>query len=1000
VIKLSMRVVFTLVVLSVSARVYAQASIAGVVKDSSGAVLPGVTIEAASPALIEKVRTTTTDNTGQFKIEQLRPGAYTVTFTLTGFTSVKREGIALQGSFAAVLNTEMKVGVVEETVVVTGQSPVVDVQSTRQERVLSKEVIEGVPVGRTAQAMGILQPGLTANQNIGGTQSATLTTNGAGTIHGSDAASTRMMLDGVSIMSGDTAGNSTNFLANMGSAQEMTISYAAGTAEQQLGGVVLNIVPQDGGNTFRGSFFGDWVTSSMQNDNFDQSLRDRGLLTINRIKRSYNVNPTFGGPIVKDKLWFLVSGNFVANQNYIGGMFENLNRGNVNAWSYAPGAPAVQDATSKSGNIRLTWQATPKNKFTFYDDEQVKCQCPEVNTTQDPEAAAHWRYPIERVRMVGWTAPITNHVLLEARVGFRNETYANVPSYPAGDPYFQLIPVVEQGGLIPGLNYRSYGGLTGILATMRQTTSTPRYVTASASYITGAHAFKGGIANNYNARSSYETDNNFHVVYRFNNGVPNQITERSTPFSYSTVQPLDLGIYAQDKWTIRQLTLQYGARYDRYRSYAPEVQLGPAPLVPTRNVTLPETTIQSYNDIVPRLAAAYDLTGKGTTALKVTLNKYVLAQGIQTGFMNGNLAPIDALANSVNRSWNPKGTPQTNPNYYVPQCDLTNVLANGDCGTVSDVTFGGKTRSTTSDPDAMSGWGTRPYQWEFSATAQHQLLPRVSVNGGYFRRWFGNFTVIDNFALTAADFDPFNVKAPLDPRLPGGGGYTIGALYNLNPAAVTRPPVNVNSPAANYGNQIQHWNGFDLSVDARRLPGNIVLQGGLSTGRTLTDNCAVLAQIPEANPLGVPYCRQETNYLTQFKMIAVYTVPHVGVQLSTSFQNIPGPLISANQVVPNSAVQPSLGRPLSGGAQNVTVNLVAPGTLYGDRLNQVDLRVGKRFVQGPVRATLNVDVYNLFNASTILGENPTYVNASATGWRVPNNIIQGRFAKLGLQIDF
>src|SRR4029079_13626074 len=107
----------------------------------------------------------------------------------------------------------------------------------------------------------------------------------------------------------------------------------------------------------------------------------------------------------------------------------------------------------------------------------------------------------------------------------------------------------------------------------------------------------------------------------------------------------------------------------------------------------------------------------------------------------------------------------------------------------------------------------------------------------------------------------------------------------------------------------------------RRLPGGVVLQGGLSTGRTLTDNCAILAQIPEANPLGVPYCRQQTNFLTQFKMIAVYMVPRVGVQLSTSFQSVPGPQISANRVTPNAIVQGSLGRPLSAGAQNVTLNL-------------------------------------------------------------------------------
>ena len=130
------------------AAVFAQAGLAGNVKDSSGAVLPGVTVEAASPALIEKTRSVVTDGGGNYKIENVRPGTYSVTFTLPGFNTVKRDGIELAGSFVATVNADMKVGAIEETITVTGETPIVDIQSTARQQVLNKDVIEAIPTGR------------------------------------------------------------------------------------------------------------------------------------------------------------------------------------------------------------------------------------------------------------------------------------------------------------------------------------------------------------------------------------------------------------------------------------------------------------------------------------------------------------------------------------------------------------------------------------------------------------------------------------------------------------------------------------------------------------------------------------------------------------------------------------------------------------------------------------------------------------------------------------
>ena len=210
----------------------------------------------------------------------------------------------------------------------------------------------------------------------------------------------------------------------------------------------------------------------------------------------------------------------------------------------------------------------------------------------------------------------------------------------------------------------------------------------------------------------------------------------------------------------------------------------------------------------------------------------------------------------------------------------------------------------------MNGFGVRPYNWEFSAGVQREVAKRVSVDFGYFRRWFGNFAVTDNRALSASDFTPFSITVPADPRLPNGGGNVISGFYDANKVVAQD---NYFTAAANYGAQYQRWNGVDLTTTFRPGAG-LLFQGGLSTGRTFTDNCAILAQLPEVSPLGAPYCQQTTDFLTQVKAFGSYTIPRIDLQVSGAFQSIPGPQLAANQVLPNAAVRPSLGRDLVGGA--------------------------------------------------------------------------------------
>ena len=994
----------------------AQAAIAGVVTDGSGAVLPGVTVEASSPSLIEQTRTAVTDGSGQYRIEALRPGAYVVTFTLAGFTTVRREGIDVVGTATTTVSADLRVGAVTETITVSGAAPTVDTRSIRQERVLSRELIETLPFGRTPQTAALLTPGASAVSTFGaveiGGTNIIMTGGGLTSVHGSRGGDSRVAIDGLSTSGAEGEGAFANLLANIGLAQEVTVNYAAGTAEQALGGVQTNIIPRDGGNAFRVSFFASATTEDLQGTNDSQELRDRGLRTPNRIKETYDVNPSLGGPILRSRIWFYTSGRWVRNANYVGGMFYNRNALNPAAWTYEPdlAQPAFGDASQPSRSVRVTWQATPKNKISGFYDSQNRCQCPNPSATIAPEAtspgvAGNLLYSPLDMLSFGWTAPLTNRVLVEMRTGTRRESYT---FDPPEHPFVNLINVTEQGGLIPGLSYRG-GGIGAANQPYLDTDGKTWNTTGSVSYVTGSHSFKTGFSNLWNRRFNHweprraqpQEPGADYLAYRFNNGVPNQITQRATPYERVVKQPWDLGIYAQDAWTLQRLTVNAGVRFEHYSSYAPETHIGPGPLVPTRDITFPRTQMLSFSDVVPRLGATVDLFGTQKTALKVGLNKYMQALGTQVGFMNGALDPVSSLALFVTRSWNDSFFPVGDPRRgnYQPDCDLVNVLANDECGIVSDTNFGRATRSTTSDPSTTSGWGNRPYQWEFSATIDHELMPRLAVSAGYFRRSYGNFTVVDNLALAASDFSTFSVVAPADTRLPDGGGATISGFRDRNPDTLTRPADNYVRLASDYGDQKQVWSGLDVALNARTVAG-VTLSGGVSTGRTETDNCEILAQVPEAGLLGAPYCRQVTNFLTDVKLQGAYTVPVVDVQVGASYRSSAGPPIAANVVVPNSAVQPSLGRPLSGGAANVTVNLMAPGTLYGDRLNQLDLRFGKVLRVRRLRTVLSVDVYNAFNANAVLAENGAYRDATIGGWRIPTSILPARFAKFGVQVDF
>lgn len=992
-------------VLLVPGLAYAQASITGVVRDTSGAVLPGVTVEAASPALIEKVRTVVTDDGGQYRIVDLRPGPYIVSFALAGFATVKREGIELSGSLTATVNVEMRVGGVEETITVSSETPLVDVQSVVQQRVLTKDVIDTLPTGRTTVNVAVLIPGMNLSttfsgegQDVGGTTGEVQQTL---SIHGSRGGDMRRMVDGLSMQSQGTSVSA--FAPNGGMVQEVTVDTSGASAEAATGGVRMNIVPREGGNEFSGSFFATGASEDFQSTNVDQELIDRRIVSPNAVKSTWEVNPAFGGPIVRDKLWFFTSARWMEVNNYIAGAVRNANAGNANAWTYSPDTSfrGSRDTSWVSVNGRLTWQANTKNKLSMFVDAQDRCSCYDTRQLTSPEATADFRFPWKSLVTVSYTSTLTSKVLIEAGYGHKPEDWGYF-THEGDEAVEQLIGVQD---LASGLFYR--GPRNYFMNSMRfQAHLMDDSWRAAISYVTGGHAFKVG----YQAHTGYTRgDYNIPVEhgslsYTFNNGVPTQINVRN-PYGSET-QVHDGGIYAQDRWTIGRVTMNLGVRYDFYRTSFPEQTLGPTQYTPNRNLSLSAGDLASFNDITPKLGVAYDLFGNGKTAVKASLSKFV-EQLTYTGEYGDTANPAQRTSQFVNRAWT-----DGNGN-FTPDCDLLNPLAQdfrgsgGDlCGQISNVNFGQPIPSLTYDPDILRGWGKRGYNWEGSVSLQHEIVRNVSAEVGYFRRWYGNFLVTDNRAVTAADYTPYTIVAPSNPDLPDGGGYTVGSVYDVIPTKFGQTD-NFRTFADNYGKQIENWHGVDLTVNARLGAGAFV-QGGFSTGRTLIDRCDLIDELPEAlfgftvlgagnNNVWSPTsaCRQASPFLTQVKLLGAYTIPRLDVQTAVTFQSIPGPHLISNLVVPTAVAAQTLGRPLAGNAQTAQVNILEPGELYGDRLNQIDFRIGKIFRLAGVRTAVNFDLFNALNGNAVLTENVNYAL-----FRQPLSILNARLAKISMNIDF
>lgn len=970
------------------------ATIAGTVRDSTASVLPGVTVEVASPALIEKVRTAVTDGQGIYRVTALPPGTYSVTFTLSGFRTYRREGVELTTGFTASANAELSVGAVEETVTVTGASPVVDVQNTRSANVIRQETLQALPTNQSLQGFATLTVGVQSSAvDVGGNRHERDTLTFAGRPQ------QKLLYDGMLInnLGANGDGQSGSFSVNVQAMQEVALELGTTTAENRWGGINVNYIPREGSNTFKGLVDLAYGNGNLQWSNVNDAWRRRGVTNAAEAKRLWDYAANVGGPLKRDRLWLFAATRYFGGQEFAPNNFYNKlddryigspNSGVV-AYEADTSKRAFTDNHFTDVTARLTWQAAKEHKVSWGYSFQKSCVCNlQVATNVAPEGVANANFDPIHLANVNWTYPASNRLLFEAASNYFYDNNQMKPAAETGRNDHAITELVGTATVPAG--YRYNAGSTSIFPAALDYYGHALYklfqARASVSHVTGTSSLKAGFQLLRGFEERVSDYGAFPVNYFFARGLPSSIRQFAAP--HLNIDNMnEYGLYVQEQLTYRRLTLNLGLRYDYFGASIP-AQTRPAGafVAAFETPAIGSDALPKYQSVVPRLGAAYDLFGDGRTALKVAVGKYVNSIGSNLMI---RYHPALTLVTQADRSWS-----DSNGN-FVPDCNMTNAAANGECGALNNANFGKSVPNTKND-EALKTSG-RGYNWQANVAVQQQIRQGWSVEVAYDRTWYGDFVVTDNLLVTPADYDTFCVTAPSDSRLPNGGGYEVCGLYDLRPSKLGQVD-NFVTLLKNFGDRTQVFNGIRFNTSARFKEG-AMLGGGLSVGRTWNQNCAIIdspQQELDCNT-GRPW-----SSTIQFKLVGTYPLPW-DIQTSATFRVVEGAIRDAFRTYTNAEIAPRLGRSLAAcrGAAvctaTVNVPLYAPGvTLFEPRLVMMDWRLSKIVRLGQRRLEALIDVFNLLNTNAAL----SVANSYAASWPRPTSTAPGRTIRLGAKVNW
>jgi hypothetical protein len=1015
---------------------------------------------------------------------------YSVKFTLTGFQTVERSASQLLSDFNARIDAEMKVGAMEETITVTGAAPIVDVQSAAHVAVLDRDAIDNIPTAKTIQGIGQLILGVSLNApDVGGSAGAmqTYMSMRGGAV---SAANNTVMVDGM-VINGLMLDGAVQTYTNDADFQEMTYQTAGIGAERSGGGITLNLVPKEGGNRFSGSSAAIYRPGELQGDNYTQRFKDWGLPVdkngdpaINRVERISDLNISQGGPIQRDKLWFFTSGRDFQPINTVPQTFLD------------DGTQGVDDNYIRQANVRLTYQVSPRHKVGAFYERVFKWRGHDMGAFDDPETVALvWTSPNYSTASVKYTGTLSSRLLVEAGYSQNVEYYRNL---------FQ--PGIEKERFSPewyaNASHTATGGATGVApgGTVGQFPLSKVYQ-GSASYVTGTHHAKVGVtlrtgvfehsgAGNADLSQGYPTfariaDENYNIYFptstlsaaRFEQLFPaaqnptlraadggpcsrgNPVapavtlstctaTIRNSPRLYGETLNNDLGIFVQDSFTLKRLTINAGIRYETLNSQVDVTTSEAGRWVPERTTELREN-IPDWKDWAPRFQVVYDVFGNSKTAVKYSFNRY--NESVTTS-VAANFNPISLTTSS--RNWtdlngddivqggvtfDPAAVTAANPAgrvdcvYLAPGCEINISGLTGVTQTALSKTYG-----LIGEPGVYTDFGRR-YRLEHGVEIQHALLPRLSVTGTYYHGDNRNLTKTVNRGRTddgtlGTQYARVNLFNPID-----------GTPYLYFNSIATIPTENFTDlePLRK-----SVYDAYTAEFRMRPYAG-AQLTGGIEFNRNLSRNCGTSFKKLDGSPAIVD--PNEARFCDDWNLVAYPGGPRIkkpfdknfkasgafpivyGINLGISYQNIengsitptfryganfkyPDGSITYNMLAKTAAVPACpttygcvpgsvTSANLSGGAGGTNLGGTGTPRLFAvnpaaERITQLDLKASKNLRFGRVSVQPTVEAFNILNIDLIRGRaSSEYANAAGT-YLQPSTMLQGRVVGFGANVKW
>jgi hypothetical protein len=930
--------VWAALLLAVDARAQQTGTLSGVVRDAQGGVLPGVTVSASSPSLIGGARSAITGEAGSYTF-QLPPGTYEVNYELAGFGTLKREGILVQVARTARVDVELGVGTLQETVTVSGASPVVDVSSTVTQTNITKDLFEAIPTGRNPWVMAGLVPGVvTGRLDVGGTEGMQQYNIEA---YGSADSQKSFSIDGLKTNWAGGNGGATMMYYGFEMYEEYNMQTASGTAESDVAGVFMNMVTKSGGNRFASDHNIYFMNDALQGTNITDSLRSRlGLqpgqtsgAAGNPIEISYDWSSTLGGPIKRDKVWF-----FGASR------WWRLDQAQIGALN-PDGSQAIDDNRIRNIVGKVTWQTAQSIRTSVVFNRNLKDRfhrrdapylfVPDKATTLQDQPAQNYAFNYNQV--------LGRRFVVDARFG---RMWGTTPSryQPEVQPTdisirdisrFTIENAAIQQTLNP--NERYQGNITGSY-----------FLDAGKG---GSHDIKGGFQFSREGME-LESKRNGDYYLEFNNGVALQAVFGNTPIT-SDHRLSTYGVFVQDRWTLGRATFNLGLRVDGVSAYLP-AQTSPAgSFVGERS--FPRNDVFDFGpNIQPRIGVTYDVFGNGKTAVKAYYGRFYN----QFGSEIAQTANPNALANQA-VSWT-----DSNGN---------RALDPGELGA-----FTGFPRGLF--PSVDSG-ATRPYSEEINAGIEQQLANNFAVGVSYHRRQHRDGLGVLDRARTPATYDPIT-RTYTDPVSGQAQNITI---FNLNPAFITardRYISNVDDLQSNY-------DGVTMEVQ-KRMSNRWQMLAGLTLQKHIGfEHGGTFTNLDFSNP-NVSINRAGSRIFTDlpwiFNLSGSYQLPY-GLMASGKYTARAGdPLIRTANFGGLTASQAS-----------ETIRLVPRPTDRTETVNKfLDVRLARRFSVGRSSLEGSVDMFNVLNANHVLLQNE---NIGAT-WARPTRILAPRIIRFGLTARF